>query len=212
MVVYYKHGVNLSEGQKSKIASAYKSGVNISIRLSKNDLQGNDILAVTKTQLNKINKVCAGIAGATSNGVQLNLSVSQLKYMVKTGGFLPLLTLIPLIAGALGAAGGLTGGIASAVSAAKSNAEQRRHNETIENQLKSGTGDGGQTGSGIVSDFVGKVPLIGNFLQPLLKKIGLGIKDCNKINNGGCVCKNKFRYKQIGSGLFIEPFEGSGLF
>src|SRR5437868_7939799 len=206
MFVYYKHGVNLSERQKSKIATAYKNGVNISIRVSKKDSQVNDILAVTKTQLNKINKVSAC---AASNGVQLNLSVSQLKYMVKTGGFLPLLTLIPLIAGAVGAAGGLTGGIASAVSAAKSNAEQRRHNETIENQLKSGTGDGGQTGRGIVSDFVGKVPLVGNFLQPLLRKIGLGIKDCHKLCSGGCVCKNKFRYKQVGSGLFIEPFEGS---
>ena len=83
MVVYYKQGVNLSEGQKSKIASAYKSGVNISIRLSKKDLQGYDILALTKTQLNKINKVSACIACAASSGAQLNLSVSQLKYMLK---------------------------------------------------------------------------------------------------------------------------------
>ena len=200
MVVYYKQGVNLSEGQKSKIASAYKSGVNISIRLSKKDLQGYDILALTKTQLNKINKVSACIGSADINGVQLNLSVSQLKYMVKTGGILPLLTLIPLIAGAVGAAGGLTGGITSAVSAAKSNAEQRRHNETIENQFKSGTGDEGQTGGGVVSDFVGKASLIGNIFQPISEKIGLGIKDCNKIYSGGCVYITKLRYKQIGSG------------
>jgi hypothetical protein len=204
MVVYHKHGVNLSEGQKNKISAAYKNGIRISIKLSKDDLYGNDMLALTKAQLNKLRKA--------ENGVQLNLSVAQLKYMVKTGGFLPLLTLIPLIAGAVGAAGGLTGGIASAVSAAKSNAEQARHNREIEEQLKGGSGAGGRTGGGVVSDFIGKVPVLGSFLQPLLQKIGLGIKDYNKISTGGCVCKNQFRYKQIGNGLFIEPISGDGLF
>ena len=103
MVVYYKHGFNLSEGQKSKISAAYKNTVGISLRLSKKDLQGNDILALTQAQLNKIKNA--------DKGVQIKLSLAQLKHMVKTGGFLPLLTLIPLIAGSLGAAGGLTGGI-----------------------------------------------------------------------------------------------------
>ena len=196
MVVYHKHGVNLSDGQKSKLSTAYKKGISISIKLSRKDLHGNDMLALTETQLNKLRKA--------ENGVQLHLSVSQLKYMEKTGGFLPLLTLIPLIAGAVGAAGGLTGGIASAVSAAKSNAELARHNREIEQQLKGG--------SGVVADIVGKIPVVGSYLQPLLQKIGLGIEDCNKICSGGCVCKNEFRYKQIGRGLFIEPATGNGLF
>jgi len=64
----------------------------------------------------------------------------------------------------------------------------------------------------VVSDFIGKVPMLGPFLQPLLQKIGLGIKDCDKICRGGCVCKNQFRYKKIGNGLFIEPITGEGLF
>jgi len=194
MVVHYKHGLNLSEGQKSKISAVNRGG--ISIKLSKKDLQRNDMLALTQTQLNKIKNA--------DKGVQIKLSLAQLKHMIKTGGFLPLLTLIPLIAGAVGAAGGLTGGIASAVSAAKSNAEQARHNREIEEQLKSGTG--------VVADVVGKMPVVGNVLRPLLQKIGLGNKDFNEICNGGCICKNKFRYKKIGSGLFIEPAEGSGLF
>jgi len=196
MVVYYKHGFNLSEGQKNKISLAYKNKVGITIRLAKKNLQGNDILALTQSQLNKIKN--------GDKSLQLSLSLSQLSHMVKTGGFLPLLTLIPLIAGAVGAAGGLTGGIASAVSAAKSNAEQARHNRAIEDQLNTGTGP--------VSDFAGGVPLIGSYLKSLLQKIGLGTKDLNEICNGGCVCKNKFRYKKIGHGLFIEPFEGNGLF
>ena len=128
MVVYYKHGFNLSEGQKRKISAAYKNKSSISIRLSKKNLQGNDMLALTQTQLNKIKNA--------DKGLQIKLSVAQLNHMVKTGGFLPLLTLIPLIADAVGAAGGLTGRIASAISTAKSNAEQARHNREIEEQNK----------------------------------------------------------------------------
>jgi hypothetical protein len=195
MGVYYKHGVNLSEGQMSKISTACKKKEAISIRLSNEDLQGSFELPLTQTQINRIKK-----ADAEDGGVQLNLSAAQLKYREKTGGFLPL---IPLIAGILGGVGGLTGGIASAVSAAKSNAEQRRHNEVIEDQLKSG--------NGIISDVVGKVPVIGNFLQPLLQKFGLGTKDINKIMKGKCLCKDGILCKQIGNGLYLEP-EGSGLF
>src|SRR5271156_3345972 len=203
MVVYYKHGFNLSEGQKSKISAAYKNGVGISVTLSEKDIQGNDMLALTQTQLNKIKNA--------DKGVQIKLSLAQLNHMVKTGGFLPLLTLIPLIAASVGAAGGLTGGIAAAVSAAKSNAEQVRHNREIEEQNRVIT-EQVKSGSGIVSDIAGKVPVVGNFLRPLLQKIGLGNKDLNDICNSECVCKKKLRYKQIGSGLFIEPAKGSGLF
>src|SRR6476469_11140480 len=54
---------------------------------------------------------------------------TQLNHMEKTGGFIPLLTLIPIIASALGAAGGLAGGISRVVSDSKSNYEQARHND-----------------------------------------------------------------------------------
>jgi len=75
MVVYYKHGVNLSDGQKSKLAAAHKKGVSFSIRLSNKNLTGNDMLALTQTQINQKARAKAG--------VQLNLSAAQLKYMVK---------------------------------------------------------------------------------------------------------------------------------
>ena len=123
--------------------------------------------------------------------------------MEKNGGFLPLLALIPIIASALGATGALAGGISSAVSAAKSNAEQARHNRAIEEQLKSG--------SGVVSDFAGKIPILGSVLGPLLQKIGLGVTDINKLKRGGCVCRGGFKVKTLGSGIFLEP-EGSGIF
>jgi hypothetical protein len=198
MTEYHKFGVNLSALQAKKIVEAPKKNEGVTIRLSVNDLHGEHILPLTQTQVNKIKRA--------KSGVQLDLSAKQLQHMEKTGGFIPLLTLLPLLFGGLAAAGGITGGIASAASAAKSNAEQARHNRAIEDQLK--------TGSGVVSDFVGNVPLIGQFLRPLLQKIGLGIEDSNKICNGGCVCKNNHRYKQIGAGLYIEPAlsEGAGLF
>ena len=193
---YYKHGVNLTEGQKKKIHAALKKKKSISIRLSNKNLVRNDVLALPQTQINKIKKF--------KKGVQLNLSASQLRYMEKTGGFLPLL--LAAIPGILGGIGGLSGGIASAVSAAKQNAEQKRHNEAIEaieQQLK--------LGNGVVSDFIGKVPVFGSFLQPILQKIGLGTKEIGKIKKGKCVCKDGFLYRPTENGLLLQH-EGSGSF
>jgi len=79
MTEYYKHGVNLSDGQKNKIINASKKGIGTTIRLSKNDLNGSFELPLTQTQINKIKK--------TKSGIQLNLSESQLKYREKMGGF-----------------------------------------------------------------------------------------------------------------------------
>ena len=195
MTEYHQYGVNLSKGQADKICNAHKKGTGVTIRLTTLNLQGDHKLPLTQTQINKIKKA--------KNGVQLNLSETQLKHMEKNGGFIPLLSLIPIIASALGAAGGLAGGISSAVSAGKSNAEQARHNRAVEEQLKAG--------SGVVSDTVGKIPILGTILAPLLQKLGLGIEDCNKIKNGGCVCCDGYKIKQRGKGLYLEP-EGSGLF
>jgi hypothetical protein len=68
-----------------------------------------------------------------------------LKYFEKSGGLLPLLALLPLIFGGLGAAGAVAGRISSAALSAKnvSNAaaqlaETERHNREIETQLKNG--------------------------------------------------------------------------
>ena len=197
MTEYHPFGVNLSALQAKKIVDAHKKNKGVSLRLSKNDLHGNYMLPLTQTQVNKIQKA--------KGGVDLHLSAAQLKYMEKTGGFLPLLTLIPLIAGAVSAVGGLSGGIASAVSAAKSNQEQVRHNKAIEEQLKGG--------AGIISDTVAKIPKVGNFLSTVLKKIGLGIPDHNRICNGECIRHKNCMIKKIGRGLFIEPAEiGEGLF
>ena len=145
-------------------------------------------------------------AKEVNKGLDLKLSPTQLKHLEKIGGLIPLLALLPLIYGGLGADGGVAGGVASAVTAANNakaavaaQAETERHNREVEAQLL-------KTGTGVVSDFVGKAPLIGSFLKPLLQKFGLGTKNCNKIMRGGCVCMRKF-----GKGLYMRPY-GGGLF
>ena len=195
MAEYHNHGVNLSEGHVKKIRAAHKKGISVTIRLSKDNLHGNDKLALTQTQINKIKKA--------KTGVQLTLSEAQLKHMEKTGGFFPLLTLIPIIASALGAAGGVAGGVASIVSGKKANDEQARHNQAEEQLLKEQLS---KSGSGVVSDVVGKIPIIGSYFEPLLQKIGLGIKDITKLERGGCVkIENGLFLGSQGSGLFLGP-------
>jgi hypothetical protein len=186
MTQYQNYGVNVSPAQAKKIVDSHKNGIGCVIRLSHFDLKGNYMLPLTQLQINKLQN--------TTSGVDLKLSKTQLKHMEKIGGFIPLLTLIPLIAGAVGAAGGLTGGIASAVSAAKSNNEQARHNRAIEEQLKAG--------SGVVSDAAERIPIVGKTLSAVLKKIGLG----------GCGCKNLVGFK-VGHGVYLEPYStGNGVF
>ena len=142
-----------------------------------------------------------------------------MKYLEKSGGLLPLLALLPLIFGGLGAAGAVAGGISSAVSSAKnvSNdaaqlAETERHNREIETQL--------ETGNGIISDGAAKISVIGPYLVPILKRLGLGLSDINTIKQGGCVDCNGVCLKSHGDGLFIgkslnlgtQASQGNGVF
>ena len=192
MTDYTMHGVNLTTFQIKKMIDASKKEREVKLRIPFSSLHGEHRLPLTTRQLNKINK--------SKSGVDLTLSATQLKYLEKNGGFLPLLALIPAIMGGIGAAGGLAGGIASAVNAAKNaNAtvlaqkETERHNRAIEEQL----------GKGIVANVVGKVPVIGTHLKTLLEKIGLGKCECEKLLNG--------QVHHLGGGLYLRPY-GSGLY
>ena len=180
-------GLSLTDGQikKNIIAANKQSAVT----------NASHKLPLTKTQINRTNK--------SKNGLDLTLSNEYEKEeLQKEGGVLPLLTLIPIIASALGGFGGLSAGVASAVSAVKNASaaaaaqyELERHNREVEAQLKSGTG--------VISEYFGKVPVIGNYLKPVLQKLGLGIKDCNKVMKGSCV--------KCGEGLYLRPY-GEGLY
>lgn len=188
-------GLCLTDGQIKKVINAANKQVSVTLRLSKDNLVGSHKFPLTQSQINRIAK-----ARNASTGLNLKLSYTQIKHvkrmishLQKSGGIIPLLTLIPIIASALGAAGGVAGGVASAVSAAnsakasaKAQTELERHNRQVEQELKSG--------SGVVS---------GRHFKPILEKLGLGASDYNKLVTGACV--------KIGRGLFLKPY-GSGLF
>ena len=88
MTRYINVKVNISEWQKEKLQHAIKSNCSaVSIHLAHEDLQGNDILAVTHSQANKLAN-----AYKNGNGITIRMSSNQLKHNKKVeGGFLGLL-------------------------------------------------------------------------------------------------------------------------
>ena len=80
---YIKYGVNLSDGQKDKLARALSNKSAITIRLTKSDLTGSDDMMLTKTQLKRIKK-----AMSNGTGVDLKISKTQISHVVQEGGSL----------------------------------------------------------------------------------------------------------------------------
>ena len=80
---YVKYGVKLSAGQKEKLAKALSNKSAIMIRLTKSDLSGSDELMLTRTQLKRIQK-----AMKNRTGVDLKISKTQIRHLVKVGGSL----------------------------------------------------------------------------------------------------------------------------
>lgn len=92
--------VNISDGQKEKLKRSLESGVeSVNIRLSREDLNGEDVLALTKSQVNKLMN-----AYQNAKGVTIKMTKTQLKYNLKVeGGFLGMLAglaarFLPMIA------------------------------------------------------------------------------------------------------------------
>jgi hypothetical protein len=106
------------------------------------------------------------------------------------GGFLPLAALIPLLGGILGGVGGLAGGIGSAVNGAKANREQERHNRDLEELVK-------KSGSGLISNVLDYIPVIGKYMKPLAEKLGLGKECCGTLKK--CECN----LSKHGMGIFL---------
>ena len=208
MTRYTSYGLDLSENQLEKIINAAKADKGTTVKLTlanTTTTEGPHKFLLTPTQIEKIKN--------NNGSLNLKLSAVQLREMEKSGGFLPLLALLPLIFGGIGAASGIAGGVASAVSSAKNVRtaaaaleEQIRHNKQVEEELKAG--------SGIISDRIENVPFIKKIV-PYLRKIGLGVSTCKKIMDGETACtKSGVFVKQIGSGIYLGPSEnfGSGLF
>jgi len=85
--MYTNVNVNISDNQKQKVKKASAAGTQLSLRLSQEDLVGNDVIAVTQSQLNRLKK-----ADHAGKGVMIKMSKSQVAHNMKIqGGFLPLL-------------------------------------------------------------------------------------------------------------------------
>ena len=82
MTKYVNVKVNISEGQKEKLQHATKAGCSAtSIRQGHEDLQGNDIIAVTNSQAKKLAK-----AHENGKGITIRMSSNQLKHNKKIEG------------------------------------------------------------------------------------------------------------------------------
>ena len=81
MANYFEYGVTLTDGQKSKLASAILNKSPLTLRLKHSHLRGSDELMLTKRQINKIKK---SIANGT--GSDIKISKTQIRHSVKHGG------------------------------------------------------------------------------------------------------------------------------
>jgi len=174
--MYEDFGINLSKAQIKKLYDAHKKKVGVTIRITKKKLHGDHKLPLTKTQITRIKK--------SKTCLDFNLSATQLKPLEKTGGFLLLLALLPLIFGGIGAAKAAAVGTSAILNAVKNvkaqnitQSETERHNRVLEKQTAAAL----KSGTGILSDLAGKVSVFCATLNYALQKLGFGIDDSIRI-------------------------------
>ena len=98
--MYTNVNVNVSDSQKQKLKTALTTWQDLSLRLSHGDLVGNDVLAVTQSQLNRLKK-----AHEAGKGITMKMLKTQIAHNMNVeGGFLPLLAglaakVIPFLTG-----------------------------------------------------------------------------------------------------------------
>ena len=81
MANYFEYGVTLTDGQKSKLASAILNKSPLTLRLKHTHLRGSDELMLTKRQINKIGKSLRD-----GTGSDIKISKTQIRHSVKHGG------------------------------------------------------------------------------------------------------------------------------
>ena len=110
MTLYTNFKMRISEGQKDKLKKAFESNCeSITIRLTFSDLHGDDVIAITNSQLDRLVK-----AYEEKKGMTIRMSKTQLAH-TKGGFWLALAGLIPFLTGTIlpalrvGALSGLAG-------------------------------------------------------------------------------------------------------
>ena len=81
MTTYIEYNVRLTDGQKSKLASAIRNNSPLTLRLKHSHLRGNDELMLTQRQINKIKKSLRD-----GTGTDIKISKTQIRRSVKHGG------------------------------------------------------------------------------------------------------------------------------
>ena len=119
---YKQVKVNITENQQNKIKESVKAKCAItSIKLRKNDLEGDHVLFLTDAQYKRFEK-----ARNNNRGITINMGLKQLRHNRKEGGFLG--AILPAIAGVaraalpavgkalgVGALGGLAGNLVNKI-------------------------------------------------------------------------------------------------
>jgi len=142
---YHHVYLNFSPSQKEKILKAIKDDTDVTLKLSKENMDdGGDLMLLTKAQVEKLKK-----AYEQDKGVNIKLSKTQLKHNKKVeGGFLPaLLAMLPAIASKVGPALAL-GALSGTASALASKATRKVTGEGM-GQASETKGDGLFLGRGM---------------------------------------------------------------
>ena len=76
----HKISVNLSDGQKRKLAKAYRDREEVSIKLSNKNLSGSDTLLVPKNTVKRLAK-----SKANGKGIQIKISKANVRKQTGSG-------------------------------------------------------------------------------------------------------------------------------
>ena len=103
MTELHKINVKLSEGQKRKLAKAYRDNEEVSIKLTHKNLSGSDTLMVPKNTVNRVAK-----SKGSGKGVQIKISKANVRKQTGSGIFTSLLPVLRNVAPTIGKTVGLS--------------------------------------------------------------------------------------------------------
>ena len=103
MTELHKINVKLSEGQKRKLAKAYRDNEEVSIKLAHKNLSGSDALMVPKNTVNRVSK-----SKSLGKGVQIKISKANVRKQTGSGIFTSLLPVLRNVAPTIGKTVGLS--------------------------------------------------------------------------------------------------------